>query len=176
MYFDNWKDILYLIGFICFSGFLLFSYFYAIFKEARETYRFNKALTLLLSDNTETAFNMLIKAESDWFINTYRGRPKVYIENLQMLKTILENLRRIAHGRGCVIDIVNINRIFETMINICSDKNNIKFCTLGNSDLRYDYTCWLNSDKISEFEQLQRELAEARELFRKQLKSSKSLL
>lgn len=176
MYFDNWKDILYLMGFICLIGFLLFSYFYSIFKEARETYRFNKALTLLRSDNTETAFNMLIKAEFDWFINTYRGRPKVYIEDLQMLKTILENLRRIANGRGHVIDTVNINRIVETMINICSNKNNRKFYTLGNGEVRYDYTCWLNSDKIIEFEQLQRELAEARELFRKQLKSSKSSL
>lgn len=153
-----------------FAGFLLFSYFYSIFKEAREVYRFNKALTLLRSDNTETAFNMLIKAEFDWFINTYRGRPKVYIENLQILKNILENLRRIAYDRGRVIDTVNLNRIIETMINICSDKNNMKFYTLGNSKLRYDYTCWLNSDKISEFEQLQRELAEARELFRKKLK------
>jgi hypothetical protein len=47
MHFDNCKYISGLIGLIWLCGFIIFPYFYSIFKEAREAYRFNKALTLL---------------------------------------------------------------------------------------------------------------------------------
>jgi hypothetical protein len=151
----------------------VYSYFYARYKKARESHIFKKILKSLRSEQTGMAFDMLRKAELDWFVNTYRGTAKVYIQELQMLKLILEYLGGIANGAGSVVDMGRITNVIDSLINICGDKSNKRFFTLGDYYYRYDYTCWLKAEMIGKFEQLEQELAEAREIFRMQLNDIK---